>query len=394
MNFLRRIFCVMALLLWPCGFAQTARAADLEAAVNFGDAAETLAQLIACAPGARPASAHVDPDVHNRYCAQLTAHAARYLRRYHKDIRPVLAQVVPHNEILPVVYPFGGGDLLTALGTFPQGREMTTLSLEPAGDIRGVSRVNGLSMESALMQTGDNLRRLLAAEHSKTTNLSNMAKGLLPAEIAFSLFALRLWNFDVTGFRYFDLDSEGKISYLGAAELAALDDKIAKRRLMGGARAQLFANVEITFRRAGETHDRVFRHLAGNLADTVLRKDDRVLKHLRAKGNVFAMTKAASYLLWWDGFGLIRSYLAESATFMISDSTGLPPHIASANGFSQTTYGWFSGAFLPGANRKIAAAFAQQWKTQPIRPIHFHYGYPDVQGRGHMLVTRRDPKAR
>ncbi len=385
---------MVALSLGLCGFSQTVRAADVQTAVNLGDAAQSLAQLIGCSPGANPANVHVSPEVHNRYCAQLTAHAARYLRRYHKDIQPVLAEVVPQNENVPVVYPFGGGDLLTALGTFPQARQITTLSLEPAGDLRGVSRVTGLQMEAALMQTGDNLRRLLAAEHSKTTNLSSMAKGLLPAEIAFSLFALKLWNFDVTGFRYFSLDSEGKINYLSAADLEALDQTIVTRRLVGSARAQLFAHVEISFRRAGESHERVFRHLAGNLADTALRKDDRVLKHLRAKGKVFAMTKAASYLLWWDGFGLIRSYLAELATFMISDSTGLPPHIATANGLSQTTYGWFSGAFLPGANRKIAAAFAAQWRAQPIRPIRFHYGYPDVQGRGHMLVTRRESNAR
>ena len=33
-----------------------------------------------------------------------------------------------------VVYPFGGGDLVGALVTFPDAKEITTISLEHAGD--------------------------------------------------------------------------------------------------------------------------------------------------------------------------------------------------------------------------------------------------------------------
>ena len=35
-----------------------------------------------------------------------------------------------------VVYPFGGGDLLSALVAFPDATEITTISLEQAGDPR------------------------------------------------------------------------------------------------------------------------------------------------------------------------------------------------------------------------------------------------------------------
>ena len=36
------------------------------------------------------------------------------------------------------------------------------------------------------------------------------------------------------------------------------------------------------------------------------------------------MTKAASYLLWWKEFSLIRNYLLKNMVWMISDSTGIP----------------------------------------------------------------------
>ena len=50
----------------------------------------------------------------------------------------LLSQVVPRDLPPTVVYPFGGGDLLTALVMFPKATEITTLSLEPAGDPRTV----------------------------------------------------------------------------------------------------------------------------------------------------------------------------------------------------------------------------------------------------------------
>lgn len=369
-------------------------AAGAGGAASLDDAAKSLAGLVSCVRG--PASPggpapKISPEVHATYCRQLRAHANRYLKRYQQHILPVLSEVVPAEQNLPVVYPFGGGDLLTALGTYPNAREITTLSLESAGDIRQALRVPPEELEEALMQTGDNLRRLLSAEHSKTTNLSNMARGLLPAEIGFSLFAISLWNFEVVGLRYFDLNAEGGLVYLDPQELEGRQRKAAAKE---GSRAQLYPHVEIGYRRPGETDVRVFRHIGANLADAILRKDGRVLAHLNAKGPVLAMTKAASYLLWWDGFSLVRDYLAKNAVFMISDSTGLPPDVARENGLSQTTYGWFAGPFLPGANKRIAQAFAQEWRSQPTRPIRFHYGYPDALGRGHMLVTRRETTAR
>lgn len=372
------------------GLCPTARAAPDEPALD--ELAASVARLVACAPGGA-SGLGVGAPAHDAYCRTLRPSRARFLKRFREHVAPVLSEVVPAHAGRLVVYPFGGGDLLTALGTFPDAAEITTLSLEPAGDLRTVKQATVEELEAALQQAGDNLRRLMAAEHSKTTNLSAMARGILPAEIVFSLFALDAWGFELVSFRYFDLAPDGALVYVDAAELAARDRAIASRGLKGGARAALFPHVEMTFRRPGATDLRVFRHLAGNLADAALRRDGRLLAHLRAKGTVLAMTKAASYLLWWDGFSMVRAYLAENAAFMVSDSTGLPPDVAQAHGLTQTTYGWFTGPFLPGANRKTAAAFAEVWKSQPLRPIRFHYGYPDASGRGHMLVTRREAEA-
>ncbi len=129
------------------------------------------------------------------------------------------------------------------------------------------------------------------------------------------------------------------------------------------------------------------RHLAANLSDDNLRKDPSVLKHLEAKGTVSAMTKAASYLLWAEGFSKIRNYLLGHMAFMFSDSTGIPPSDATKAGFEMETYGRFSGPFLT-AQGPVAEDFKKLWASQPYRELAFRYGYPDASGQHHLLITR------
>ena len=45
------------------------------------------------------------------------------------------------------------------------------------------------------------------------------------------------------------------------------------------------------------------------------------------------MTKAASFLLWYDDFAKIRDYLLQHVAWMISDASGIPPSYAEPAGF-------------------------------------------------------------
>ncbi len=117
------------------------------------------------------------------------------------------------------------------------------------------------------------------------------------------------------------------------------------------------------------------------------------MKHLVAKGDVSAMTKAASHLLWSEDFSNIRTYLATHAAWMISDSTGIPPRIAKANGLVQETYGTFNGPAPYGMiNDHDSADFKQLFKDNPEKPLGFYFGYWDVGTHGHMIVTHRAAK--
>lgn len=356
---------------------------------DFGPEVKRLFAVVACGT-TEIALAPEDEALRREHCAALEPVYARYQRFWTNRVEPTLGPITPKDAGRPVVYPFGGGDLVTALGTFTEAPSVTSLSLEPTGDVRVFFQLPVEARRERLAQARRNLTLLLVVEHSKTSNMRDMTATGLTAELVFTLAALRVRGFEPVALRYFDLAPDGSIDYLSSAEVDARDRELEDRRASPRARALRFGNAELVFRRAGE-RERVFRHIAGNLVDEELAKDDRAVKHLEVQGRVFAMTKAASYLLWSPRFSRVRDFLLAQADFMISDSTGLPPEHARAHGFRQLTWGSFAGPYLP-ARRRIADDFVALWNEQPKRRLPFRYGYPDSAGNNHMLVTTRLPE--
>ena len=143
--------------------------------------------------------------------------------------------------------------------------------------------------------------------------------------------------------------------------------------------------MELRFARPGDRHVRIYRHIRWNLDNDHL-KDDRLLKHLAAKGPVAGMTKAASYLLSWGNFSKMREYLLGHVVWMVSDATGIPPAFAKAAGFTQETYGTFDGPHMH-AGHDSSKAWRTLWKSQPTRELLFRFGYPDNHKHRHLVIT-------
>jgi hypothetical protein len=342
---------------------------------------QALAGVVACVPGTTPPP-RFDAKLLAAHCRQLAMLQRWWQKRWLARAKPFLEKVVPTGLPTKVVYPFGGGDLLTALVTFPQATEITTLSLEPAGDPRSIDAIAPEDIEEALADVRGMASSLFAVAHSKTSNMRKMVRAKFPGELTSALVALVMSDFEPVSLRYFRVGPGGDLAYISSDEVAGATG--------ANQRAQLFANAEIAFRPRAGGPLRVFRHLAGNLDDLHLDADPAVLRHLESKGAVTAMTKAASYLLWWKGFSQIRDYLLGHMVWMISDSTGIPPENASAAGFEQIPYGHFDGPFLK-AGQRSSEAFQRLWADSQ-ESLPFRFGYPDSAGNSHLLITRRVAK--
>jgi hypothetical protein len=334
---------------------------------DFTAEAHALMDVALCAGEARQPR---DP----RHCARIAQIRDTFRTRWIEPAQRWFPTIVPAGLPTTVVYPFAGGDLATVLTVFPDATEITTLSLEPGGDPRAVHTLDGWKMRHALAVIADQLGVLYSVNFSNTLDLIGAMRGAsFPTQLVFSLSALDLCGYELDSLRYFQLTPEGDIDYLDDADLATA----------------VFANPELRFHKTGETTVRTHRHIQWNLDDAHLGTDDRVLRHLSQKGQVAAMTKAASYLLGWPNFSLIRGWLIEHAVWMVSDASGIPPQLARPAGLVQEVWGTFSGSHMK-AGARSDVEYRKLFASQPTRPIPVRFGYPDVtRKRSHLIVTRR-----
>jgi hypothetical protein len=371
----------------------------------FLDDATLLYRIAACGEGDDPVERLLggDPKIGARvakiveqHCNAIHARLAEFRTTYFDKGRTWFERVVPGNVPRTVVYPFGGGDLLSALVAFPDATEITTISLELAGDPRRLRTLTPVALERSLGALRIDIGGLISVGSNTSENLSNQQRNDLPGQVSSFLLGLVAGGYVVTAMRYFTLDDTGAVHYLDKAEIDEIDQKARKNQprslkhdWLPPSFSQAFANVEIQYRRPGESELRVHRHIAWNLGDPYLAKHPQLLRHLEKKGRVTMLTKGASYLLYRGDFSLIRGYMLDHLAWMLSDSTGIPPTYARPAGMIQETYGRYQGAFLEGAQaNRHDESFVELWKSQTARRLPFRFGYVDKDKQAHVVVTR------
>ena len=367
---------------------------------DFGTQVKTMFRVAACG-GEDAIPEKFNAKTIAAHCKELAEVYKSYKKAWADPAEKFIADLRPAKLTTTVVYPFGGGDLSSALAVYPDATELTTISLEAAGDIRVIDNIAKGKLANDLDEITTDIRRLYRSAHSTTKSLQAASHSTLPGTIMMALAGLAVHDMEPVSLRYFDFTPEGKIKYLTNEELdqraadheAHKKDPPKKLPHFWYEQDSAFGNVEITFRPRGQANAplRTYRHIVANLDDNHMTADDRVLRHLRGKGKVAVMTKAASFLLWYDDFTQIRDYLLSHIAWMISDASGIPPSFAGPAGYEQITYGEFSAPLFTIDPKNKRKEFIALWKNQPKRPLAFRFGYPDANKRPHLMVTRPKP---
>jgi len=357
---------------------------------DFTLEAKALLAVGACGQGATPEG--ITADQVTKHCDDVKKAQTDYTDAWVKPARAFFAAHVPKDIPKKVVYPFSGGDLSTALTVYPDADEITNMSLEPAGDPRDIDTLRGKDLDRALGTVAFELKFLYRVNFSNTKNMIDaMRGGALPTELIFALSAMKIHGYEVVGLRYFKINDDGTLHYLDDAD-------IAKAPTVGKAKAEqrnwLFSNAELQFRKAGG-RTQIYRHIRQNLGNedspgigAGLKKDPRVLRYLELKGPVAAMTKAASYLLSWDSFSLIRDYLTSHVVWMVSDATGVAPKWGKPAGYEYETYGGFVGPHIQ-AGSGISKDWRTEFDSEPKRELGFRFGYYDIKNVNHLVIMRK-----
>lgn len=360
-------------------------------AADYAREAKLFYRVVACG-GNEPLPAEIDGPTVEAHCAVMAKRYQHYNEKYAAPARAFLAPLRPPTVPTTVVYPFGGGDLGSALVTYPDAREITTISLEHAGDPTRLAKLTRKQLRAALAEYRDASQGLLALYDSTSENLRKLERGGIPGQLSLHITGMTALGFEPVALRFVTLNPDGTLHHLTAAEIDALATTKARKVKVGWVDtdfSEAFNHMELTFRKAGDPRAPlvVMRHFAANLANKAF-KDSPLHKHLLAKGKFAALTKAASYLIWTAPFSDIRDLLLANMTWMASDSTGVAPRHARKAGFVQVTYGRFTGPFLEEADQATGEEMAKLWSSQPYRRLPFRYGYPDVNLNVHLMITK------
>ncbi len=388
----------------PAVAKQAVKAAEPAKGVDFIEDAKLLYRVAACGDVDQPVPdvlAHGDAKTADKlakivdhHCKAILSRMAEFRTTYFEKGRAWFDSVVPKDVPKTVVYPFGGGDLLSALVAFPDATEITTISLELAGDPRRLKTLPPNAIENSLGALRAEIGGLISVGSNTSENLSNQQKNDLPGQVSSFLLGLVAAGYEPVSMRYFTIEPTGELHYLEQAEIAAADAAATKTKSLkhdwkSPNFSEVFSNVEIQYRKPGDPTIRVHRHIGWNLGDAYLGKYPELIRHLEQKGNVTLLVKGASYCLYRGDFSVLRKYMLDHLAWMLSDSTGIPPTYAKPAGMVQETYGFYHGAFLEGAqDNRHDEAFIDLWKSQKARRLPFRFGYVDKDKQAHLVVTR------
>lgn len=376
--------------------AEPDRATAGDAPADFIAEARALMRVVACRES-EPLPEGVDAKTVERHCREFAPKLAVYRKNYVEKAQKFLSALRTPDLPRTVVYPFGGGDLLSALTTYPEAEKIVTMSLERGGDPRGLAGLSQKRLAEILGKMRRGAWGLLRADNSTSESLINLEGLELPGELCFFLMALAVHDLELVHLRYFAIEPDGRLHYFSRKDLAELADRKATRlhaKWKNYKGSVAFSNLELGFRRKDDPPDkvRVHQHIGANLKDDFLRTDPSLLRYLETLGPVSAMTKAASYCLANPAFSMIRDYLLEHMAILISDSTGIPPRYYKKQPFTLEAFGDFEFSLLklrPELNEELKRFFRRQKR----KPLPFRYGYPDGRGVFHMMVARRNAPA-
>lgn len=322
-------------------------------------------------------------------CRKLAASIARYRKRYLAPMRKWLAPRRPDTLPPTLLYPFAGGDLVSAVTAFPEQRRYVHLSLEHGGPPEPLQGLAPGQIRRARRRLHWMANKLLSLGESFSDDLQVQEATRLPGVLPLLLVGLRVHGGQVTGLAYLRLTEKGRLEPYTREELRAEAPR-ARRRFTTWKDPRFskrYSHLELRFRLPGDTTDRRVIHVSANLADAGLKRTPGVARFLSSIGPHALMIKASSYLLWTGGFSRIRKLAFADAAFALSDFTAPIPRWLRAHGFSFEAHGRYDCVRNPKL-RGSAKPWVRVFEKPETPKIPFRWGYVDCHGHNHIVIIR------
>ncbi|BCU77525.1 hypothetical protein [Luteolibacter sp. LG18] len=284
----------------------------------------------------------------------------RYRWRYYASRRTLKQSMWSDENLAPTIgspgtllYPFGGPDLLHAIGMFPHTSTYVLLGLEPAGSLPMLEGQDPGAVLGALSQLSRSVDTQLKVGYFITKDMrGDLANGPLQGVTPILLSTIGLMNGTVQNIQ--SLSAGGKPA------------------------------VQIDFRIPGSGSKRVI-YVSGDLSNSGFNGGYR--SWLSSYGGSVAYFKAASYLMHDDGFSGIRNFVLSNCHAVVQDDSGIPFRYYS--GWQTKLFGSYDTPIELFANHGQADLRAAYAAAGPVPQVPFGSGYQVRGSNANLQLFKR-----
>ncbi|MDX2081550.1 MAG: hypothetical protein SFU53_12280 [Terrimicrobiaceae bacterium] len=276
----------------------------------------------------------------------------------------------------PVLYFFGGPDVLSVLALYPEATDFLLGGLEPVYPMPAVQSLEPAARETALANVRNSTDVILSFGHFITKEMkadfdATELKGVVPVMLAL----LAISGAEVLDVAPFFVLRDGQAVDGGTVAGAGLP------------------GVRFTFRMMDSPVVRRIHYVQANVANDALKSNDSVLAWARAYGQGNVYLKAASYLMHESYFSTIRSFLLEQGQSVLQDDSGIPFAAFRDGAWRLWFFGVYAGTleiFAKYQQPDLGTAFAAAGV-----PLPFGTGYKWQRGQSNLLlaVKQEAPRA-
>jgi len=270
-----------------------------------------------------------------------------------------------------LMYPFSGPDILNALAFFPGADEYVMVGLELPGNTPDPLHYAGPGIYAELWKINNALRTILQLNLFRTIEMmADFRADSFSNITGIMMFFLARYEYQILDIQKIFVDTAGKVRY-GAPKAGEKDAD----------------GVEFTFRKKAGSPIQVARFFSVDLSDASLSRLRGFSSFLIGKRDFTAFIKSASYLLSYDNFKIIRSYLLAGSRFIVQEDSGIPYRYFPEKEWKIEFFGTYR-VIEQFANRyqKDLDAVMRQKNSGPI-PFSFGYGF--FPEKSNIMIARR-----
>lgn len=274
-------------------------------------------------------------------------------------------------------YPFAGGDFYYPDLFFPNQDTTIMIGLEPCGSIFNPDKeeADTVAKYFKILQHSMFFPHQLGFFRTKSMK-DDFNNHLLNGTIHTVLFYMSKAGYDLHYLKFFNLDANG--------------NKIDETDAQPGD-TKRYKGYRIGYSKNGKGLVQELVYFSQDASDGGLKSQPGVMAFMNKRGKVVTFYKAASYLMHYDRFSMVRNFATKNSVRLLQDDSGIPYKFLLSNDFDVTLYGKFNNT-LNMFKAEFQPDLKEAYATSKADSLPFLIGYTAPRGECNLQLAKKRTK--